>query len=280
LVLPGRTEFLEKYEETLQRLASRGLRAWALDLRGQGGSGRLLPDPQRGYVGAFDDYVRDVERFVTHIVEPALSKDEPLLFLGHSMGALVGLHLLRDLPTRFAAAALSAPLLGVHAPRALPGPLLGALARALDRLGAGSAYVSGGPFGPAQRRFEGNPWTSDRARFAQDLATLDANPNLILGGPTLRWLVAILAGIRAAHSPGFLGALATPILVVNAAQDRCVHAPAAARWAKLAPSATLLTLDRAEHELLRERDEVRDQLWAAVDAFFEPHFMGNGNQSS
>src|SRR5690606_19433508 len=45
LIIPGRNEFIEKYFETIGNLSARGFGTVVFDLRGQGGSDRLLRDP-------------------------------------------------------------------------------------------------------------------------------------------------------------------------------------------------------------------------------------------
>ncbi len=45
-ILQGRAEFIEKYFETIQDLRARGHAVVAFDWRGQGGSDRLLRNPQ------------------------------------------------------------------------------------------------------------------------------------------------------------------------------------------------------------------------------------------
>ena len=50
VILQGRNEFIEKYFETIRELTAKGLWVAIFDLRGQGGSTRLLKDRKRGHV--------------------------------------------------------------------------------------------------------------------------------------------------------------------------------------------------------------------------------------
>src|SRR5690606_30564207 len=95
LLLNGRTEFIEKYFETIDSLRARGLAVWTLDWRGQGRSDRLLDDAERGHVGRFEDFLDDLERFVTGSVLPGAA-GAPLTLLAHSMGGNIGLRFLHD----------------------------------------------------------------------------------------------------------------------------------------------------------------------------------------
>src|SRR5262245_44843306 len=60
ILLQGRTETMEKYFETACDLQKRGFSVATLDWRGQGGSERLLPDPLKGHVRDFSDYLQDL----------------------------------------------------------------------------------------------------------------------------------------------------------------------------------------------------------------------------
>ena len=51
LIMPGRTEYVEKYGRVARELAARGYAAVALDWRGQGLADRLGRVPSVGHVG-------------------------------------------------------------------------------------------------------------------------------------------------------------------------------------------------------------------------------------
>ena len=55
-LVQGRTEFIEKYFETIADFQSRGFAVATFDWRGQGGSQRLIGNKRLGYVRRFDDY--------------------------------------------------------------------------------------------------------------------------------------------------------------------------------------------------------------------------------
>ena len=57
----GRSEFIEKYFETVRDLRARGFAVATFDWRGQGLSKRALADPQKGHVRNFSEYVTDLE---------------------------------------------------------------------------------------------------------------------------------------------------------------------------------------------------------------------------
>src|SRR6201999_4649873 len=59
-VFTGRSEYIEKYFETVRDLRDRGFAVAMIDWRGQGHSSRRLRDPRKGYVRDFADYDIDV----------------------------------------------------------------------------------------------------------------------------------------------------------------------------------------------------------------------------
>ena len=60
LLLPGRTECIEKYGRAAGDLVARGFSVITLDWRGQGLADRALPDRATGHVGDFSEYQQDL----------------------------------------------------------------------------------------------------------------------------------------------------------------------------------------------------------------------------
>src|ERR1700730_11344394 len=86
-IFQGRSEWIEKYFETVRDLRARGFAVAALDWRGQGLSDRALTDHRKGYVRDFAEYDTDLETLMREIVLPDCPP--PLFALGHSTGATV-----------------------------------------------------------------------------------------------------------------------------------------------------------------------------------------------
>ena len=83
----GRSEFIEKYFETVRDLRARGFAVATLDWRGQGMSDRALRNRRKGYVRNFAEYQIDLESFINEIVLPDCPP--PIFALAQSMGATV-----------------------------------------------------------------------------------------------------------------------------------------------------------------------------------------------
>lgn len=260
LILPGRTEWAEKYGLAAAALVAQGWGAVAVDWRGQGLADRALPDPRPGHVGDFAEYRRDL-RAVLEWAAPL----GPMPWIAHSMGGCIALRGLVD-GLRPPAAAFSAPMWGLATPpllRAAVG-LQARLARPFGR-DLGYTPTTGPDHGLPGMSFDLNPLTRDRAMFDRMKAHLAAEPLLAIGGPTLRWMGAALAEMAAlARAP----APPVPAVIGLGGAERIVSPAAirarAARW----PGAELRDYPGAEHELLMERPEVRDDLIARACALF------------
>ena len=110
-IFPGRTEWIEKYFETVRDLRSRGFAVAILDWRGQGLSERALGDRLKGYVGNFSEFDIDLETFMREVVLPDCPP--PIFALGHSMGATVLIRAAYRGHRWFDRIVLSAPMIGI-----------------------------------------------------------------------------------------------------------------------------------------------------------------------
>ncbi len=263
-VLEGRNEFVEKYFETVADLTQRGFATAVLDWRGQGGSGRRLKNPHRGHLRSFRQYDGDLFTFMTGVVLPDCPP--PYYGLAHSTGGLV---LLRALTTHnwFRRVVLSAPLID-FAPMVPPKPITRVIVRLAVLCGLGRLFAPTQPHRPlTEAQFPGNRLTSDLSRFVRTTRTTDARPDLGSGGVTFSWLNAAFRAIGELRRQPLSRLFLSPILIVAAREDQVVSAEAIRRFAQRRPGVAAVFIDRARHELLQERDAVREQFWAAFDTF-------------
>lgn len=270
LLLNGRTEFMERWHETVAALRHRGFAVWSFDWRGQGGSSRLLPDGSVNHVPDFNDHLGDLDALLDGHVLPG--RTGRLVLLGHSMGGHLGARALARRPELFARAVLSAPMIGVRRPPGVPQPLLRGLVR-LACLGPGlhARFAPGTPRAPdLQRPVERSVLTSCAERHAADQALQRGNPHLVTGGASWGWLRAAMDSIALLQRPATAARITAPVLVLLAGADTLVDNAAARRWAQRLPHGEVVELPGARHELLREQDRHRLQAWAAVDRFLEP----------
>jgi lysophospholipase len=263
-ILPGRTEWIEKYFETVRDLRSRGFAVAILDWRGQGLSDRALSDRYKGHVGSFAEFDADLETLMREVVLPDCPP--PYFALAHSMGATVLIRAVARGQRWFDRVVLSAPMLGVAMVQSMA--IAGAALRVVRLAGFGSLYVPGRYPGVLDLRpFAGNPLTSDPVRFARNAAILEAEPALGLGGPTVTWCDAAFRAMRAIGASGYAERIRQPILIVAAGGDAIVSNGAIEDFAMALRAGSHLVVVGSNHELLMEQDRYRTQFWAAFDAF-------------
>lgn len=261
----GRGECIEKYFETVTDLRARGFAVATMDWRGQGGSGRMLPNPRKGFVEDFVDFDRDLTRFMQDIALPDCPA--PFFALAHSTGGNILLRAARARSVWFERMVLVSPLL--HLPEGLiPQGAACRIAEFLGFLGLGSAYAPGYGDTPADTvPLAKNVLTRDAARLARNAAIYEHHPELAVGGPTVQWIYAACRSMHELADPDFPLGVSLPVLIFGGTGDKVVSIRAMERLAHRLRVGSYLEILGAYHELLMERDEVREQLWAAFDAF-------------
>jgi len=265
VLLSGQTEFIEKYDEIIGELNTRGFAVATFDWRGQGGSDRLLPNRLKAHVGDFAQYDDDLASFMVQVVKP-LSPSPPLA-LAHSMGGHILLRALHRDPALVSSAAFSAPMIAFSA-RGFPTWLARGLTGLENLAGQSKQFALGmAARDPFLITFDTQLVTTDRARFAHAQDFLKNHPDLRLAGPTWGWLAAAYRSVSAMQAPGYAEAITTPVLLCGAGHDRIVDTAATREFASRLPHCTYLDLVDAEHEILMETDSIRARFWAAFDAF-------------
>lgn len=256
LLLHGRSEFIEKYFETIADLQRRGLEVITLDWPGQGLSEKFPGAEDVGHVDRFETFVAAAQAVLGRFPPQG-----PLILLAHSMGCAAGLRALQTGALAPRAAAFIAPMWGFRVP---------AGAALLAWAGAMSGRAKQ-PFRPAEpaETFETNIVTRDRGRWTRTQAWLKADPRLALGPPSWGWINASYRLFRKMMRSAALKRVTTPILIATAGKERLVdnakHAKAAARL----PNAEHIVFDDAMHEILMERDAIRARFLEAFDRLLD-----------
>ncbi len=281
VVINGRRESHSRYAEWIWDMRGRGYSLYLIDHRGQGLSGRLLDDPEKGHVERFDDYVEDLATFVDQIV----GEHEQTFALAHSMGgAILALYALQH-PDTFDAYAFSAPMFQIVMPFE-EDTTLDMVSVLPDEAYVPSVWIDwlfgsglGGPYDP-NVPFAGNELTTSEARFGMVKDGFAMFPQTRLGAPTNRWMrEAIVAGQRLRPRAS---ELSQPMLLLQDLGDTVVDTQAHRDFCSLAPQCALLALEQvveqqtgaaiqqeARHQILTERDQIRDVALHQLLGFFE-----------
>lgn len=262
VVVNGRTEFSAKYDELLYDLRDLPVNFFSYDHRGQGMSDRLLRDANKGHVVRFCDYVFDLSIFIAKIVQK--ENPGPLIVVSHSMGGLVALLHANSQPASVQGMILCAPMLGINtAP--LPAGAARLLAQGATVLGFAERYVPGGkPYDP-NKSFSDNDVTHSEARFTLNKRLIADMPGLALGSPTFGWINQAFAGmdqLAADHRQ-----LTMPVMLLQAEKDKVVQLAPQTAFCQSLPDCSLVPLPGAGHEILMERDAIRDAAIERIRAF-------------
>ena len=262
----GRSDVFEKYLEAIEQLRDAGWSVTSFDWRGQGGSGRLSPDPHVGHAADFGQFVRDLSAFWS---EWAVTGDGPHVALGHSMGGHILLRALVERAIDPAAAILTAPMIRVRSP-------FGAwasqrIAHLMARRGdpAHSAWQWSDEQIRSQHRLR--RLTLDNSRGQDERWWCERQPNLRLGPPSWAWIAEAFTAGPALEQDPRLPQVRTPMLMLIADADKLVDARASRRVASRLPDCELVPFGAAEsaHEILRESLPVQRRALAAITSFLD-----------
>ena len=258
----GRTEVIEKYFEVIQDFLDRGFVVLAHDWRGQGLSHRLLADPLKGHAEGAKPFLEDF-RILLEAYHARLPK--PWVAVAHSMGGCLTLLAMVRGEDRFAAAILSAPMLGVQTGgRSLGSTKL--LVGLSKLLGRGKRYLLNDPGKPFDDAFDSNVLTHDPRRYARACALIKAEPKLALGAPTWGWLDFALAATAELARPERLARVTAPVIILSAEEDKLVDNAAQMAAARNLPQGKIVNVPGAYHEILMESDDMRNIFMKAFDA--------------
>lgn len=264
LLLPGRTECVEKYGRAAGDLVARGFSVITIDWRGQGLADRALEDRMVGHVDDFDEYQEDMDAMLAAAAEAGLP--QPWYLMAHSMGGCIGLRaLMRGVPVK--AAVFSAPMWGIAMAAWLRpvASVVGTLARPLG-IAHRYAPTTGGQAYLATQPFQGNVLTSDPEMWDYMRRQVVEVPELGLGGPSIAWLKAALVECAALSR---MPAPRVPAICALGTAEKVVDVPPIhlrmAGWA----TGQLDLYPGAEHEIMMEGPAARARFFDRAAALFE-----------
>ena len=265
LVLPGFTEYCEKYAHILKLINEKGYDSLTIDWPGQGLSGHLGHDKIAVHIDDFDDHIKGLQ--------PLLAKagwqSSEFHILGHSMGGHLALRAADYFKEQVKSIALSAPMM---VPAQKPIWAIRLLAKLFIKTGFARRHV---PFTKiptiesVQSFMPNNPLTKDEAGFAWQTRWFFDMPDLRRFGATNGWVGAAYgSAVRTTLNPDFLQKITQPILIMAAEDETIVDAKAIENAAHLIPFAEYHVIPDARHELFNERPKTYQHIWSLIDGFW------------
>lgn len=277
-ISPGRIEGYLKYQELIFDLNQNGYEVAIIDHRGQGLSGRMLSNPDKGYVQDFEHYVEDFYSFFKLVESQRRGKLSFLL--AHSMGSAIATRYLQRFPKDFDAAALSSPMIAIDTapfPKPIAKVIISCL-HGINRLFGGDAWYMLGQNGYQPDSFSENKLTHSQTRYQWFREIYEQTPNLKLGGVTVAWLKQALATEQRLFND--IALIQTPIRIIQSGKESIVDNEAQNTFARalsnsgnnVCPDGAVIRVEGAKHELFIEADEYRDRCLNSVLEWFS-HFQ-------
>ena len=265
VILGGFRESSEKYFEVANEMLAKGFEVWLMDWRGQGGSERYIKGSVKGHHEGYDEQIETLHEFTQNVMPKS---DKPLLMVGHSMGAHIGMRYLKEHDGVFDSAILSSPMIDIVT-AGLPKPLARQMAKFAKAGHYLEKYIPGGTDCEGREPFEGNKKTSDPVRFEAANDVFDNNPAVKVGDATYGWVYNTFASIDVLNDEDYLKAIKTPILMEVSDNDKIVERSAQDRALKFLPNARKVEITGAMHEIWMEQDKYRNQWVQKVDEFLD-----------
>lgn len=263
LLLPGRTEYIEKYGRAAADLVARGFTTVSIDWRGQGLANRQLADKMSGHVDDFSFYQKDLDALLKLAHDENLPR--PFFILAHSMGGCIALRgLMRDLPVQ--AIAFTAPMWGISMAPWMR-PIAIAVTAGATWLGQKHRYAPGTTAKTyvQEAAFVGNVLTTDADMYTYMRIQVGKHPDLALGGPSMGWLNAALSEC---HALSLLPSPKTPAICALGTAEKVVDTTPIHVRMRHWRNARVDLYPTAEHEIMMETPVMRKRLFDSVADHF------------
>ncbi len=250
LFLTGRAEYFLKYLPFFERMNALAFTVFALDHRGQGASGRMLADTEKGYVEDFSFYVDDAEDFLKNTVLEYAGKT-PIFLVSHSMGGAVSLLLAARCPETFSKIVFTSPMWGLLYD--MSEFLVTTIVKGACRLGFGKFYALGKSAKDYLKPFEKTHLTQSFENYMRQQKFVTENPSFALGGPSFQWVSESMKAME--QLPIAAEKVKVPVLLVQAECDTVVDNIRQDFVASKFANCRKTLIAKGFHELLNEKPE-------------------------
>jgi len=268
IILPGFTEFIEKYAATAANFADMEIDSLILDWPGQGLSSRLSPRyPMVIHADGFDLHLKAL----TAVAQEAgfLDRRLPLFLFGHSMGGHLALRYAKMMNEILSGVILSAPMI---MPPVQPPWLIEIFAQVMCMLpGIAKSPVM---FRQSKARDEifhpQNVLTRDPEGYGLQVNWWNRNPALKTTGPSYGWVrSAYQSCISTTADPAWMATVDLPVSAHIPLDEVVVSLKHSLNCLPQVPGIEIHKYTDARHELLLELPEVRQLFWGRVENFVE-----------
>ncbi len=266
LILPGFTEFCEKYALTVRRLVKRGYSCLTIDWPGQGRSGHLGSLPELVHCTHFSQHMQALNLFLAE----AGFLEKQFYILGHSMGGYFALRTAHLYQQQVKAAILLSPMI---VPLSPPIWFTRALSRLLISFGYSQKLAPFSRITPLEeaRRFQlDNVLTRYPEGYDRQYQIFEKHPELRRFRPSVGWISAAFDACKQTSlNPEWMALINIPILTLLAGDEQVVNLARAKQMLRHLPHHRQLLFPDARHELLNELPEIVRRLFGEIDQFLK-----------
>lgn len=294
VIIGGLGDFGEQYYELANQLESNDIKAFIIDMPGQGGSSRYLPnEPMKRHSKGFDLILSQLHAIIDeNVLSSAIDIEDnhkrlPCILIAHSMGGHISLRYLSEYNKSsrgtniFSCAVMSAPMLGIQAVNQFTPHLRHTILKLLAL--RPKAYVPGGCAwfdGYRERLGFNGIFSSDPERYEVQRAYYNDPDHqfLVTGSPTNKWLLDAYTSCQKIETAGYLEKIEIPILMGLATEDRLVDNTSIIKAAKRLKHGELMEIAGSQHEIFMESDKFRTPFIERFFTFVEENVL-NGSDS-
>jgi lysophospholipase len=257
VICQGRNESALKYKELAFDLNQQGYDLFFIDHRGQGFSQRLGGDRHRSHINHFQDYIEDLNTYITSL---KLAKHYQHRFLlSHSLGGTVSTLYLEQFKHSFNACILFCPMFSINF--GMPNTIAKVITQSYSTINNWffnkPCYVFNG-HSYQTKPFDKNELTSSKLRFTLSNNIFTKYPETQLGSPTMHWVSESISAANQAIK--YASLIDIPVLLIQAGADTIVsHAGQTKFFNNLTEfnNNELMIIPTAKHEILIEQDQYR-----------------------
>ena len=263
VILHGFTESVLKFHEAAYYFLRDGANVCLLEQRGHGRSARDVDDLTLTHVRRFEQYVDDLEQFMSEVVP----QDKPLMLYAHSMGGAVATLFMEKHPDTFKKAVLSSPMIA---------PDRGGFPLFASKLVCDAAIA----FGKSKKRIFLSSEYPDKEVVEESCATSAARfnwyekirrqvPEFQNYSPTYRWTKESLKVTAKILRRGAPERVKTKVLLAQAGLDGTVREEEQIKLANRLQDCTVCRFESAKHEIYRSTDDVAKPYFDKITEFLK-----------
>ena len=283
LIIPGLSEFIERYDLVAERLVNQNFRVAVLDLPGQGLSTRFGNPKTVIHLDKFSYYLESMHLIIKSL---KFGSKRPLIFFGHSLGGFLSLYYqtqLNHVNPNFSIA--MAPMMGLPVSKSLSIIIIfiNKLLHLINfsnigfnnHLAAFAAFIGFAGKNVRSSVSKASDYWKDKENInyfgeeasSEAISHFNQNNDLDTKGPSWNWVSNALKECKVLFDDIKNNSIKSPILMIIA-DDEYVTDPKAQKLAiKLLDNVEQINLPSCRHDILHEKDEVKKKFWCSVDEF-------------